>query len=50
MHKACLLGKCPKEKYHSYKGEVGKIIDNVINTDFSYHCAFAEMDYRGISV
>lgn len=35
MHKACLLGKSPKERYHSYQGEVGKIADNVINRDFS---------------
>ena len=28
MHKAGLLGKRLKEKYHSYKGEVGKIADN----------------------
>ena len=35
MHKTCLLGKRPKEKYHSYKGEVGKIADNVIDRDFS---------------
>ena len=33
MHKACLLGKRPKDKYHSYKGEVGKIADNVIDRD-----------------
>ncbi len=26
-----LLGKRPKEKYHSYKGEVGKIADNIID-------------------
>lgn len=25
-----LIDKRPKEKYHSYKGEVGKIVDNVI--------------------
>ncbi|WP_416069351.1 IS3 family transposase, partial [Streptococcus dysgalactiae] len=30
MHKEGLLGKRPKEKYHSYKGEVGKIADNII--------------------
>ena len=30
MHDAGLLGKRPKEKYHSYKGEVGK--------DFSTKC------------
>ncbi|WP_145998999.1 IS3 family transposase, partial [Lactobacillus iners] len=35
MHEAGLAGKRPKEKYHSYKGEVGKIADNVINRDFS---------------
>ena len=29
-----LLGKRPKEKYHSYKGKVGKIADNIINRDF----------------
>ena len=34
MHKEGLLGKRPKEKYHSYKGEIGKIADNVINRDF----------------
>ena len=35
MHKAGLVGKRPKEKYHSYKGEVGKIADNIIDRDFS---------------
>lgn len=35
MHNMQLLGKRPKEKYHSYKGEVGKIADNVIDRDFS---------------
>ena len=35
MHDAGLFGKRPKEKYHSYKGEVGKAADNVINRDFS---------------
>ena len=35
MHEAGLAGKRPKEKYHSYKGEVGKIADNVIGRDFS---------------
>ena len=34
MHKAGLLGKRPKEKYHSYQGEVGKIADNIIDRDF----------------
>ena len=35
MHNMGLLGKRPKAKYHSYKGEVGKTADNVINRDFS---------------
>ena len=35
MHKAGLTGKRPKKRYHSYKGEVGKIADNIINRDFS---------------
>lgn len=35
MSKLELKGKCPKEKYHSYKGDVGKIADNLINRDFS---------------
>ena len=30
-----LKGKRPKEKYHSYKGDVGKVADNIINRDFS---------------
>lgn len=35
MHKAGLIGKRPKEKYHSYTGTVGKVADNLINRDFS---------------
>ena len=35
MHQMKLAGKRPKEKYHSYKGEVGKVADNIINRDFS---------------
>ena len=35
MHDMKLRGKCPKEKYHSYKGEVGKVANNVIDRDFS---------------
>ena len=35
MSKLELKGKRPKEKYHSYKGDVGKIADNLINRDFS---------------
>lgn len=35
MHQLGLMGKRPKEKYHSYKGEVGKVADNVVNRDFS---------------
>ena len=35
MHEMKLFGKRPKEKYHSYKGEVGKIADNILDRDFS---------------
>lgn len=35
MKKFSLKGKLPKEKYHSYKGTVGKIADNIINRDFT---------------
>jgi len=35
MHLMALHGKRPKEKYHSYKGTVGKLADNLINRDFS---------------
>ena len=34
MHESGLVGKRPKEKYHSYKGETGKIADNLIDRDF----------------
>ena len=34
MHTLGLKGKRPKEKYHSFKGNVGKIANNVINRDF----------------
>ena len=34
MHEAGLKGKRPKEKYCSYKGEVGKVAANIINRDF----------------
>ena len=35
MHEMGLFGKRPKEKYHSYRGDVGKIADNIVNRDFS---------------
>ena len=35
MKRLGLAGKRPKEKYHSYRGEVGKVADNIINRDFS---------------
>ena len=35
MHDMGLFGKRPKEKYHSYKGETGKIAPNIIERDFS---------------
>ena len=34
MKKMDLKGKRPKQKYHSYRGEVGKIADNVIDRNF----------------
>ena len=34
MHGAGMLGKRPKEKYHSYKGEVGKVADNIVKRNF----------------
>lgn len=34
MHNMGLFGKRPKEKYHCYKGNVGKVADNIINRDF----------------
>ena len=35
MHEARLVGKHSKKKYHSYKGEVGKVAENLIDRDFS---------------
>lgn len=35
MHAMGLFGKRPKEKYHSYKGKVGEVAENIINRDFS---------------
>ena len=35
MRNMGLMGKRPKEKYHSYRGNVGKVADNIINRDFS---------------
>ena len=35
MHEMKLFGKRTKEKYHSYKGEVGKISTNIIDKDFA---------------
>lgn len=35
MHEMKLFGKRPKEKYHSYKGKVGKVVENIINRDFT---------------
>ena len=34
MNRMGLKGKRPKEKYHSYRGEVGKIADNIISRNF----------------
>ena len=35
MHRMNLLGKRPKEKYHSYMGAVGKVADNIIDRNFT---------------
>ena len=35
MHSMNLRGKSPKEKYHSYKGEVGRVADNIIDRNFN---------------
>lgn len=35
MHSMGLAGKRPKEKYHSYKGKVGKVAENIVNRNFS---------------
>lgn len=35
MHSMGLAGKRPKEKYHSYKGKVGRVAENIVNRDFS---------------
>ena len=35
MNQLGLAGKRPKEKYHSYRGDVGKVADNIVNRDFS---------------
>ena len=34
MHELKLFGKRPREKYHSYKGKVGKIANNIIDRNF----------------
>ena len=34
MHEEGLKAKCPKEKYKSSKGEVGKTAENIINRNF----------------
>ena len=34
MNQLGLKGKRPKEKYHSYKGDVGKVATNLIDRDF----------------
>ena len=40
MHIMGLAGKRPKEKYHSYQGEVGKVAKNIINRDFAATAPF----------
>ena len=35
MHNMGLFCKRPKERYHSYKGNVGNVADNIINRNFN---------------
>ncbi|MCI5656557.1 MAG: IS3 family transposase [Ruminococcus sp.] len=35
MHETRMIGKRPKEKYHSYKGEIGRIASNIIDRNFT---------------
>lgn len=35
MSQLRLTGERPKEKYHSYRDNIGKVADNIINRDFS---------------
>ena len=35
MHEMKLFGRRPKEKYHSYKGCIGKVADNIVNRNFT---------------
>ena len=50
MNQLGLFGKRPKEKYHSYKGDAGKVADNIINRDFKYREATSKVDDRCITV
>ena len=50
MHINGLFGKRPKEKYHSYQGNVGKVADNIINRDFTADRPLQKMEYRCISI
>ena len=43
MHEAGLVGKRPKEKYHSYKGEVGKVADNLLKRNFTAEKPFEKL-------
>ncbi|MDD2413829.1 MAG: IS3 family transposase [Eubacteriaceae bacterium] len=44
------MGKRPKEKYHSYKGAVGRIAPNIIDRDFKHDCAIVEVGYGHITI
>ena len=50
MHESGLAGKRPKEKYHSYKGQVGKIADNIIGRDFSTTSPLQKWTSRCVSI
>ena len=48
MHTMGLAGKRPKEKYHSYKGEVGKVAENILDRDFSTTAPMLDMNTNEI--
>lgn len=43
MHSLTLFGKRPKVKYHSYKGEFGKIADYIIHRDFKANAPYNKL-------
>ena len=50
MSQLSLKGKRPKEKYHSYKGDVGKVAEQRHRPGFQHKEAFGKMDDRCIAI